>query len=783
MSYQALYRVWRPQSFDDLVGQEMIAETLKNAIKNNRLSHAYLFTGPRGTGKTSAAKILAKAVNCPNQHDGNPCNECEICQAMTKGQLSDVIEIDAASNNGVEEIRELRDKVRYAPTVAHYKVYIIDEVHMLTTGAFNALLKTLEEPPAQVLFILATTEPHKIPATIISRTQRFDFQRLHLHDLISRMKLILETERIDFEEEALAIIARAANGGMRDSLSLLDQALSYNRQFVSVQVALEVSGSLGQQIFSAYLNALNLHQSEQALEILSDELHKGKQASRFIEELILFARDILLTKYAKDNHTLLSEKELVIPLAIASDFYYRLIDQLNQVQNQMRFSNQPDLFLEVMTIQMAQPIANIPDTHDVHDVTSSSESVLNDVTRDVVYQELTSKIQRLEQQVEQLTHLIDTVSSSQHHVQTTTELGADYNMKSTVPKVKRQRVQDQNTVYHQDLNRIFTVLNEATKTHIQSLKTNWTTIIQELPIQQRNKFVDTEPIAAGDGYVLIQFNNPHYCGLVQHDVTLNQTLSELMKESQHAAPIIAYITAQEWPNVRKQYSVLRRENGGQPVAVTSIQSVSDLNTSELIQATDVKSALPQTDSLTSNEATVEKTVLEGSSNQCDETSQETASQTQYVQTTDRDNNGITDEQITAQGQHAKSQKIQHQESSSPPSPMNSTTIESSVSSKASENSVTDAKVDSVNDTDVKLSSEEKQATQPQLNDSPTLTSSKQAHGEEDDVAIAALLASEVSGDDAAMNTRENDTTQVRDTLLVSKAIELFGEENVNIIEH
>lgn len=256
MSYQALYRVWRPQSFDEMVGQTMIATTLKNAVKTGQLSHAYLFTGPRGTGKTSAAKILAKAVNCQHQVDGNPCNQCEVCHAITTGQLSDVIEIDAASNNGVEEIRDLRDKVRYAPSQAAYKVYIIDEVHMLTTGAFNALLKTLEEPPSQVIFILATTEPHKIPATIISRTQRFDFQRIHMTDLVGRMQYILEHDQIRYEEEALSIIARAANGGMRDSLSLLDQALSYNAEYLTTESALQVSGSMAQQVYVQYINAV-----------------------------------------------------------------------------------------------------------------------------------------------------------------------------------------------------------------------------------------------------------------------------------------------------------------------------------------------------------------------------------------------------------------------------------------------------------------------------------------------------------------------------------------------
>ncbi|MCS3380764.1 DNA polymerase III subunit gamma/tau, partial [Bacillus velezensis] len=225
MGYQALYRVFRPQQFEDVVGQEHITKTLQNALLQKKFSHAYLFSGPRGTGKTSAAKIFAKAVNCEHAPVEEPCNECAACKGITNGSISDVIEIDAASNNGVDEIRDIRDKVKFAPSAVTYKVYIIDEVHMLSIGAFNALLKTLEEPPAHCIFILATTEPHKIPLTIISRCQRFDFKRITSKAIVGRMKTIVDAEQLKVEEGALDIIASAADGGMRDALSLLDQAV------------------------------------------------------------------------------------------------------------------------------------------------------------------------------------------------------------------------------------------------------------------------------------------------------------------------------------------------------------------------------------------------------------------------------------------------------------------------------------------------------------------------------------------------------------------------------
>lgn len=544
MSYQALYRVWRPQSFDEMVGQTMIATTLKNAVKTGQLSHAYLFTGPRGTGKTSAAKILAKAVNCQHQVDGNPCNQCEVCHAITTGQLSDVIEIDAASNNGVEEIRDLRDKVRYAPSQAAYKVYIIDEVHMLTTGAFNALLKTLEEPPSQVIFILATTEPHKIPATIISRTQRFDFQRIHMTDLVGRMQYILEHDQIRYEEEALSIIARAANGGMRDSLSLLDQALSYNAEYLTTESALQVSGSMAQQVYVQYINAVYHQQSETALRLLNEQLAKGKQSGRFIEELILFSRDVLLTLHSKTNHTLLNDAELA-PLQenVPATYYYKLIKQLNQSQQQMRFTNQPDLYLEVATIELSQP---------------TQATAEGDTGLVALVNQLQQKIETLEQKVEHLSEKPQVVSES---------TGVQPDSLRNETATPRERPKHFASHYQLDVSRVYRVLNEATREHIQELKQQWQRILADLSPQQRAKFMGTDAIAAGPNLALISFENAHLCGMVQTDDTLHVLLGQLA-ESKVSRPIqFTFITASDWPNIRKNYTVLRNQAGGNPVEI------------------------------------------------------------------------------------------------------------------------------------------------------------------------------------------------------------------------
>ena len=290
--YQTLYRKYRPSNLDEVVGQNIIIKTLKNAIINNKLSHAYLFTGPRGTGKTSVAKILARTVNCINLNDTNPCNKCVNCTQNLK-QPIDIIEIDAASNNGVDEIRELKSKVSLVPTINKYKVYIIDEVHMLTTGAFNALLKTLEEPPAHIIFILATTEPHKIPMTILSRCQRFDFKRISNEDIVNRLEYVVKQEKIKIDDICLKEIARLSNGGMRDALSILDQVNAYSDGVISIEQIHEINGTLTPLEIKNFIINLNNGNLENILNLINKYDNNGKDFVKMSEEILIYLRNLI----------------------------------------------------------------------------------------------------------------------------------------------------------------------------------------------------------------------------------------------------------------------------------------------------------------------------------------------------------------------------------------------------------------------------------------------------------------------------------------------------------
>lgn len=394
MAYKALYRTYRPASFEEIAGQEHITKTFKNALKNNKIAHAYLFSGPRGTGKTSIAKIIAKAVNCEQAPVDDPCNECEICKGIDNNTINDVIEIDAASNNGVDEIREIRDKVKYLPGVGKYKVYIIDEVHMLSTGAFNALLKTLEEPPKHVIFILATTEPHKIPATIHSRCQRFDFRGVSVGEMLKRLHTIIQEEKIDVDQEALKVIAESAEGGMRDAISLLDQVVSYTDKQVTVEDVHDIKGTVSNQRLLTIAAAIYDNNSIDAINQMDDLINLGKESPRLVENLIQFYRDMLVFKNVDhfENEQLIYQDETFVELAgkISNNLLFFYIDVLNKAQQDMKWTNNSKLYMELALIKMVDKV-------------EKQELVFEDeiISLQKTIQELHGKVIELEEQMEQ----------------------------------------------------------------------------------------------------------------------------------------------------------------------------------------------------------------------------------------------------------------------------------------------------------------------------------------------------------------------------------------------
>lgn len=362
VSYVALYRKWRPRIFEDVVGQGHITQTLKNQIKNHNIAHAYLFCGTRGTGKTSTAKIFARAVNCLNPKDFDPCNECEICNGIQHESIMDVIEIDAASNNGVDDIRELRENVKYPPTRGKYKVYIVDEVHMLSTGAFNALLKTLEEPPSYVIFILATTEPHKIPATILSRCQRFDFKRVKESDIVKRMTYICSEMNIEVEEGVFRLIARNSDGAMRDALSILDQCISFGLGKITYDDVINILGTVSEDIMFRLIDYIGEQNAKDAMELIQDLVSSGKDIHQFIKDLIEHYRNLMMTKVSKDLEGVINlSKENINRLVeqgkkLDTNSIIRAIRELSQTAVDAKYATQPRILLEVAVIKLTQPM-------------------------------------------------------------------------------------------------------------------------------------------------------------------------------------------------------------------------------------------------------------------------------------------------------------------------------------------------------------------------------------------------------------------------------------------
>lgn len=355
--YQALYRQYRPRTFDEVLGQEHITTTLKNQIKNGNIGHAYLFSGTKGTGKTSTAKIFSRAVNCLNLENGNPCNECEICKGILDESIMDVIEMDAASNRKIEDIRELREKVVYPPSRTKYKIYIIDEVHMLTNEAFNALLKTLEEPPPHLIFILATTEMEKLPQTILSRCLRFDFKRITSKDIVFNMKSICYELNISAEEKALSLIARNSDGAMRDALSLLDQCISYKEE-LTYEDTLDILGIANTNLLFSMVEDIKNETIEDSLFKIDEIIQDGKDINQFIKDLIYHFRNLLISKTSKEPMDIMDMDEETAGLYVKQsketslEFILKALDILNESENQAKWASQPRIILEMAIIKM-----------------------------------------------------------------------------------------------------------------------------------------------------------------------------------------------------------------------------------------------------------------------------------------------------------------------------------------------------------------------------------------------------------------------------------------------
>ncbi|HER1380644.1 TPA: DNA polymerase III subunit gamma/tau [Streptococcus pyogenes] len=519
--YQALYRKYRSQTFDEMVGQSVISTTLKQAVESGKISHAYLFSGPRGTGKTSAAKIFAKAMNCPNQVDGEPCNQCDICRDITNGSLEDVIEIDAASNNGVDEIRDIRDKSTYAPSRATYKVYIIDEVHMLSTGAFNALLKTLEEPTENVVFILATTELHKIPATILSRVQRFEFKAIKQKAIREHLAWVLDKEGIAYEVDALNLIARRAEGGMRDALSILDQALSLSPDNqVTIAIAEEITGSISILALGDYVRYVSQEQATQALAALETIYDSGKSMSRFATDLLTYLRDLLVVKAGGDNQRQSAVFDTNLSLSI--DRIFQMITVVTSHLPEIKKGTHPRIYAEMMTIQLAQKEQILSQANLSGELISEIETLKNELAQ-------------LKQQLLQLQSRPDSLARSDKTKPKTTSYRVD---RVTILKIMEETVRN----------------SQQSRQYLDALKNAWNEILDNISAQDRALLMGSEPVLANSENAILAFEAAFNAEQVMSRNNLNDMFGNIMSKAAGFSPHILAVPRTDFQHIRKEFA-------------------------------------------------------------------------------------------------------------------------------------------------------------------------------------------------------------------------------------